>query len=364
MTSPDDVDAHVDFAGIQALSSRGAGYAVAAKCLRVQADAEAHDPSLRSAKGVTLAADAWSWYLGALGEIEVGEMLKALGPEWFVRHAVPIGAGTKDVDHLVIGPGGVFAINTKHHSGASVWVGDIVLRVNNSNKRYLAQGLSDGRDVARRLTDKVGFPVRVNSVLAMLDVGSIIDKRDTHKRPVSVINAARLTEWLINQPQQLSDTTLALIKLAAEEPETWHVDPRAADTLRVMQRFERLADQVGMPQAPAARPSRTRSTPSRTPRRTPARTAGTSRRSPVQSGGRKKASFGDLLKLWFAVGLILTVILVVRGIANQPCTSPVACMLPAIYLGFKPLLVLGVIAAIGMGAIGTLVWIVRRAVNG
>ena len=56
-------------------------------------------------------------------------------------------------------------------------------------------------------------------------------------------------------------------------------------------------------------------------------------------------------------------ILVIRSVANQPCTSPVACMLPTIYLGFKPLLVLGAIAAIGMGTIGTLLWIVRRALN-
>lgn len=83
----------------------------------------------------------------------------------------------------------------------------------------------------------------------------------------------------------------------------------------------------------------------------------------MRTGGRRRASVGDLIKFWFAIGLIVTVILVIRGIANQPCTSPVACMLPAIYLGFKPLLVLGAIAAIGMGAVGTLVWIVRRAAN-
>ncbi|WP_349897661.1 hypothetical protein [Parafrigoribacterium soli] len=86
----DDVAARLDFAGIQALSSRAAGYAVAAKCLEVQAEAEARDPSLKTRAGVRLHDDAWSWYVGALGEIEVAEMLKQLGPDWFVRHAVPI----------------------------------------------------------------------------------------------------------------------------------------------------------------------------------------------------------------------------------------------------------------------------------
>ena len=359
MTVADDGETHVDFAGIQALSSRAAGYAVAAKCLEVQAEAEARDPTLKTRDGVRLHDDAWSWYVGALGEIEVGEMLKQLGPGWFVRHAVPIGADTKDVDHLVIGPAGVFAINTKHHADASVWVGDFVLRVNNGNTHHLKQAVSDGRDVARRLTTKLGFPVRVTSVLAILHSRSIVDKRTADKRRVTVVDAEQLVAWLISQPRQLSDATLGLIKLAAEEPETWHIDPRAADTLRVMQRFERLVDQVGMPPTPAHKPTQPR-TPSRASGRAASRGYAASRRAPTGSRGRKRPSFGDLLKLWLSVGFVIAVILIVRSIANQPCASPVACMLPAIYLGFKPLLILAGIVTFGIGAIGTLAWIVRR----
>lgn len=59
---------HANFAGIHALSSRGAGYAVARKCLEVQAEAESRDPSLHTAQRVVLHPDARSWYVGALGE--------------------------------------------------------------------------------------------------------------------------------------------------------------------------------------------------------------------------------------------------------------------------------------------------------
>src|SRR5690554_2915409 len=175
MATSNGGEPRADFAGIQALSSRGAGYAVAEKCLQVQADAEARDPSLNSPGGVRLHEDAWSWYVGALGEIEVGKMLESLGPEWFVRHAVPIGAGTKDVDHLVIGPGGVFAINTKHHDGASVWVGDYVVRINGVNQHHAKQAQKDGLDVSRRLSGKLGFAVTVSPVVALLNARSIKD---------------------------------------------------------------------------------------------------------------------------------------------------------------------------------------------
>jgi hypothetical protein len=192
MTSTDDIGARTDFGGIHALSSRDAGYAVAAKCLQVQADAEARDPALKTADGVRLDPGARSWYTGALGEIEVGRMLAGLGPEWFVRHSIPIGADTKDVDHLVIGPGGVFAINTKHHRGASVWVGDHVLRINNSNTAYLNVAQGEGVDVARRLHAKVGFPVPVIPVIAVLNARPISDRRAPDSRRVQVVDASLL----------------------------------------------------------------------------------------------------------------------------------------------------------------------------
>jgi hypothetical protein len=216
----DGTTTRVDFAGIQALSSRAAGYSVAAKCLEVQAGAEARDPSLRTTDGVKLHDDARSWYLGAIGEMKVGELLAGLGPAWFVRHAVPIGAGTKDVDHLVIGPSGVFSINTKHRAGASIWVGDTALKVNNQASDYIRSAKRDSADVARRLTAKVGFPVVVTATLAFVNARSIKDSGVAATRGVCVVDAKRLAAWLRGRPRQLSDTELALIRIAAEEPET------------------------------------------------------------------------------------------------------------------------------------------------
>jgi Nuclease-related domain len=353
MTSTEDMAARTDFAGIQALSSRGPGYAVAAKCLQVQADAEARDPSLKTVNGVRLHPDAWSWYTGTLGEIEVGRMLTALGPEWFARHSVPIGADTKDVDHLVIGPGGVFAINTKHHRGASIWVGDHVLRVNNSNTPHLNIAQGDGLDVARRLQSKVGFPVAVTPVISVLNARSVVDRRAPDNRRVKVVEANQLVAWLRAQPRSLDEARLGLIKLAAEEPETWHLDPHAADTLRVMQRFERLAAQVGTPTAPTASPRTVRPARQRRPTGRPAP------RKPARPRARKKSTVSDLFRLWFAIGLIVAAIFMFRGYADQPCATALTCLVPSFYLALKPLLIFGGVVALLTGMIGTLTWMVR-----
>jgi hypothetical protein len=318
MTSTDEATAHAGTAGIHALLSRGAGYAVALKCIEVQARAEALDPSLHSGNRVTLHADAWPWYTGAIGEIEVGRLLTALGTEWFVRHAVPIGAEMKDVDHLVIGPGGVFAINTKHHRDASVWVGDYVLRVNKANTPHISIAQGDGLDVARRLSNKTGFAVPVVSVIAVLHARSLVDGRAPENRRVAVVDAQHLTRWILAQPRSFDDTELALIKLAAEEPQTWHTDPHAADTLRVLQRFERLVAQVGNPRPPATArtgapatgamaPAAPHALDSRLPRTKSRNRPATA--NAVGSQARKprtrKSTSADLVRLGFAAAVLI-----------------------------------------------------------
>ena len=345
-----------DFAGIQALTSRSAGYAVAQKCLEVQAAAELREPHLRTDHRVVLHDDAWPWYTGAIGEIEVGRMLTALGPEWFVRHSIPIGAGTKDVDHLVIGPGGVFAINTKHHSGAKVWVGDYIVSVNGGKHHYLKAGRTDGVDVARRLAARVEFPVPVRAVIAVLNPRSLSDSRHVNARPVAVVDARNLVRWIQQQPHQLSDTQLALIKLAAEEPATWHQDPRAADTLRVMPRFERLAAEIGAPirpQAASRAATPIRAYVPRAPKRQPA-----SSRKPTSNSG-----LVGVVKIWLLVAFVIAITLILRGFAYQPCSdeSVTACMAAPFYLGLKPLLLVLAIGGMAVGAIATIVWAVRRA---
>jgi hypothetical protein len=241
----------------------------------------------------------------------------------------------------VIGPGGIFAINTKHHAGASVWVGDHVLRVNNSNTRHLAAAHSDGIDVSRRLSGEVAFPVPVMSVVAVVGAKTLKDSRAPQDRAVPVVDARKLIAWLKSQPAQLSSTKIDLLKLAAEEPKTWHIDPRAADTLRVMQRFERLAARVGTPRVPDART--TAPSPSRRPKARP----------PARKAAQVRSAVPSIIRMWLITALVIGGILILRGIADQPCASPAACIVPAVYLGWKPVLILVAGAFVVRAVFGT-----------
>lgn len=61
-------------------------------------------------------ADAARWSRGAEGEETVGAILEGLaGNGWWVIHDVALGRG--NIDHIVVGPGGIFSVETKSHGG-------------------------------------------------------------------------------------------------------------------------------------------------------------------------------------------------------------------------------------------------------
>ena len=52
---------------------------------------------------------------GAAGERKVGAILEGLAPDWHVLHGVWLGRG--DIDHVLVGPGGTFTVETKSNRG-------------------------------------------------------------------------------------------------------------------------------------------------------------------------------------------------------------------------------------------------------
>ena len=87
--------------------------------------------------------DERHWRVGADGEEEVAWRLRKLGKGWHVLHSVPVGDRGSDIDHVVIGPGGVFTLNTKNHTGQRVSVTASTVFVNgqNTSLRQRTQGL-------------------------------------------------------------------------------------------------------------------------------------------------------------------------------------------------------------------------------
>ncbi|MFB8777103.1 nuclease-related domain-containing protein [Streptomyces broussonetiae] len=111
------------------------------------------------------------WRQGLAGERRVGAELNRLKRQgWYVLHSIPLPREV-DIDHLLIGPGGVFSINTKHHHKKSVWVGDDAVKVNHGKPQpYARKSRSEAQRVERVLERYCGFPVSVEPVLVFVGV--------------------------------------------------------------------------------------------------------------------------------------------------------------------------------------------------
>ncbi|MFE3641888.1 nuclease-related domain-containing protein [Streptomyces sp. NPDC059169] len=112
-----------------------------------------------------------SWRKGLAGEQRVGAELNRLERHgWRVLHSILL-ADKVDVDHLLIGPGGVFSINTKHHHRRAVWVGDDSVKVGHGKPApYARKSRAEAKRVARVLERYCGFPVPVEPVLVFVGV--------------------------------------------------------------------------------------------------------------------------------------------------------------------------------------------------
>ncbi|MFD9615971.1 nuclease-related domain-containing protein [Streptomyces virginiae] len=115
-----------------------------------------------------------SWYRGLEGERRVGRELQRLTAHgWRVLHGVRKSNGG-DIDHLLIGVGGIFTINTKHHPGASIWVGDEMAKVNGGPPvPYTASSKAEAAYVQGLLERHCGFAVPVEPVLVFVGAASI-----------------------------------------------------------------------------------------------------------------------------------------------------------------------------------------------
>ena len=221
------------------LRARGPAYAVMHECLSRQQAATPRGRLARAIGNSPLHPDARSWYSGALGEIVVANVLAQLEPEWTVLHAVPVGSGGADIDHVIIGQGGIFTINTKNHSGKKIWIGGSTFLVNGYKQEHMRNSAHEAERTAKLLSAVTGRPVTVTPLIVVVNPASITTGR---KRPrVTVLSSNTLKRWLLKRPRVLSDRAVAHFSMFAEERSTWQTEPLAIeDTTDPVARFEQL----------------------------------------------------------------------------------------------------------------------------
>lgn len=170
-----------------------------------------------------------NWRRGALGERMVGAELAKLGPEWKTLHAVPVGVRGSDIDHLLIGPGGVFTVNTKNHSRSKVWCGGRMVMVNGHKQPYVRNSTHEAARAARILTAACNHAVDVEGLLVFIAApGKLTIKRPKEKIQVSFLHYQQLRKWAKGRPAVLSPEQVEAVYAAARISTIWTVPPKPA----------------------------------------------------------------------------------------------------------------------------------------
>jgi hypothetical protein len=161
----------------------------------------------------TMAAAAWwrlrfrpspeakAWRRAADGERHLARLLDPLAKQgWGVEHDLPIRGAKGTLNHVVIGPPGIFAIDVRHYRGRLRLSHDGLLW---HGRTFLLPSLSATRSKADRLQDRIGAPdVAVVPVVAV--PGGAVPGGQVTSMGVTVVPARRLPGLLRSLPPTLT----------------------------------------------------------------------------------------------------------------------------------------------------------------
>jgi Nuclease-related domain len=142
-----------------------------------------------------------AWRRGADGERHVARLLEPLVRQgWGVSHDLRVPGSKANIDHVVTGPPGVFAIDTKNYRGRLRLSHDGLLW---HGRTFLLPTLSATRWEADMLQERIGAPdIAVVPIVAVL--GAVVPYGQVTSMGVTVVPASRLPGLLGSLPPTLT----------------------------------------------------------------------------------------------------------------------------------------------------------------
>lgn len=146
-----------------------------------------------------------NWQFGAWGEQSTAKELRPLEKAgWVVLHDLPAGRG--NVDHIAIGPGGVFLLDSKRLGGSAVVDdrGVTVHRFGDSDLSYSHPGPGHLLSLARQTHDRVLERTRIKVWVTPVMVFWGEFPQGVVEGPCVYLRGEDLTRWLHARPQRIA----------------------------------------------------------------------------------------------------------------------------------------------------------------
>jgi hypothetical protein len=169
------------------------------------------------ARALRIHTDERAWRRGAAGERTTAWWLGRLPDGWHLLNDIPVGERGTNIDHLIVGPAGVFTVSAKNLTG-KVWVAPGEIRHNGHRTDFIRKAIAEATRATTLLTTALGSPVAARPVLAIL-----ADDWTIRGGPPDVfVGSPRgVKDWLRRQPAALEPRAVTAIMAAAARPETW-----------------------------------------------------------------------------------------------------------------------------------------------
>jgi Nuclease-related domain len=137
----------------------------------------------------------WMW--GAIGERQTAEALNGLDDSWRCEHDIPQARG--NWDHVLVGPPGVFLLDSKRLHGRAVVTGD---RLASGRSSFSGGGF---RAAAASLCDALEIRAgRRQWIQPVVVVWGDFPRRRLERDGVTYAHGSELLAWLRSQPGHLS----------------------------------------------------------------------------------------------------------------------------------------------------------------
>lgn len=148
----------------------------------------------------------------------VGTRLAQLACEgWLVLDDVPVSRQGDLLDHLLIGPGGVFAIRVHLHPGSDVRLSRNRIEVDGRSTNYLRDARLESGRVQQMLHAAAGLVVEVRAVIVLGATSAVLRMPDA----ALVVVTADVPAAFRRQPSILAATKVEALRAAAGRRATW-----------------------------------------------------------------------------------------------------------------------------------------------
>jgi hypothetical protein len=146
--------------------------------------------------------------------------LARLGPDWRVLDDLPTGRHGR-LEHLVIGPGGVFAVTACHDARNTICLGSESLLVGGSRIHHGRISRDVGAEVSACLSESIGYAIPVTALVVIVGDRRFVVPPQDDDAVVRVTTPTGGVRWMRRCGTRWTAYAVERIYAAASDPATW-----------------------------------------------------------------------------------------------------------------------------------------------